>query len=136
MHRNFNHENRETLPVSNDGQQPSLERSANAYGGNSDMHTDRESDGCVVPVKSTNKEAHRVSAESMEERQPATRNIDHENLDRAQNRKPGSRGLVGVREAAEEDKKLRFNNLLHHVSVALMRESCYELRKQKGGAAH
>ena len=130
MHRNFNHENRETLPVSNDGQQPPLERSANAYGGNSDMYTDRESDGCVVPVKSANNEAHRVSAESMEERRPATRNADHENLDRAQNRKPRSRGLLGVREAAEADKKLRFNNLLHHVSVEMMRESFYELKRQ------
>ena len=129
MHRNFSHEKLETLPVSNDGQQPLSERSANAYGGNSDMHTDRESDGCVVPVKSTNKEAQRVSAESMEERQPATRNIDHENLDRTQNRKPRSRGLLGVQEAEDANKKLRFNNLLHHVSVDLMHGSFYELKR-------
>jgi hypothetical protein len=32
--------------------------------------------------------------------------------------------------AAEADKKLRFNNLLHHVSVELMLDSFYELKRQ------
>ncbi len=40
MRRNFNRENRETLPASNDGQQPSSERSVNAQGGNADMHAE------------------------------------------------------------------------------------------------
>ena len=32
MRRNFNRENRETIPAPNDGQQPSLERSVNTHG--------------------------------------------------------------------------------------------------------
>ena len=68
MRRNFNRENRETLSASNDGQQPSSERSANAHGGNADMHAERESDGCVVPTKSANNEEYSFSAESMEGR--------------------------------------------------------------------
>jgi len=51
-------------------------------------------------------------------------------LDRAQNRTPRSRGLFGVREAAEAGKKLRFNNLLHHVSVEPMLDSFYERKRQ------
>ena len=120
MRRNFNRENRETLSASDDGQQPSPERSANAHSGNADMHAERESDGCVVPAKLANNEEHSFSAESMEGRQPAKGNIEQATLDRTQNRTPRSRGLFGVREAAEADKKLRFNNLLHHVSVELM----------------
>jgi RNA-directed DNA polymerase len=130
MRRNFNRENRETLSISNDGQQPSLERSANAHGGNAGMHVERESDGCVVPAKSANNAKTNFSAEPMEGRQPANRNIEQATLDRTQNRTPRSRGLYGVREAAEADKTLRFNNLLHHVSVELMRESFYELKRQ------
>lgn len=130
MRRNLNRENRETLPVSKDGQQPSLERSVNAHGGNADMDAERESDGCVVPAKSANNGEQCFSAESMEGRQPAKRNIEQAPLDRAQNRTPRSRGLFGVREAAEADKTLRFNNLLHHVSVEMMRESFYELKRQ------
>ena len=71
-----------------------------------------------------------LTAESMEGRQPAKRNIEQAPLDRSQNRTPRSRGLFGVREAAEADKTLRFNNLLHHVSVELMRDSFYELKRQ------
>ena len=76
MRRNFIRENRETLPASKDGQQPSLERSVNAHGGNADMHAERESDGCVVPAKSANNGEQCFSAESMEGRQPAKRNIE------------------------------------------------------------
>ena len=127
LRRNFNRENRETLSASNDGQQPSQERSPNAHGDNTDMHAERESDGCVVPAKSANNEEYSFSAESMEERHPAKRNIEQAPLDRTQNRNPRSRGLLGVREAAEADKTLRFNNLPHHVSVEMMHESFYEL---------
>lgn len=130
MRRNFNRENRETLSASDDGQQPSPERSANAYGDNTDMHAERESDGCVVPAKSANNEEYSFSAESMEGRHPAKGNIEQAPLDRTQNRNPRSRGLLGVREAAEADKTLRFNNLLHHVSVEMMHESFYELKRQ------
>ena len=40
-----------------------------------------------------------------------------------------SRGLTGVREAAERDKELKFTALLHHVNVPLLLESYKKLRK-------
>ena len=39
-------------------------------------------------------------------------------------------GLQGVREAAKERKQEKFTALLHHVSVDLLRESFYALRRQ------
>ena len=120
MSRNFNRENRETLSASDAGQQPSSERSANAHGGNADAHAERESDGCVVPAKSANNEGHSFLAELMEGRHPANRITEQAPLDRT----PRLRGLFGVREAAEADKTLRFNNLIHHFSVEL--QAIYE----------
>jgi group II intron reverse transcriptase/maturase len=38
--------------------------------------------------------------------------------------------LLGVREAAQRDKKCRFNNLLHHITPELLRASFFELKKQ------
>jgi hypothetical protein len=64
MRRNFNRENRETLSATDDGQQPSSERSANAHGVNADVHAERESDGSVEPAKSANNEEHCFSAVS------------------------------------------------------------------------
>ena len=41
-----------------------------------------------------------------------------------------SQGLRGVREAAKERKQERFTALLHHLSVDLLRESSYVLKRQ------
>jgi len=38
--------------------------------------------------------------------------------------------LLGVREAAREDRKLRFTNLLHHITPELLEASFFELKKQ------
>mgnify|MGYP001109109509 CR=1 FL=1 len=43
---------------------------------------------------------------------------------------PRSRGLLGVREAAQKDKKLRFTSLLHHLTPELLRASFLDLKKQ------
>jgi group II intron reverse transcriptase/maturase len=40
-----------------------------------------------------------------------------------------SRGLSGVRQAAQRNKEERFTALLHHVSVELLRESYFKLRR-------
>ena len=50
--------------------------------------------------------------------------------DRTQCRAPGSRGLRGVRQAAQRDQRMRFNNLLHHITPELLRVSFLELKKQ------
>ena len=69
------------------------------------------------------------SAESLEGRHPTKRNTEETALDRTQSRPPRSQGIHGVREAARADKKLRFNNLLHHVTVEVLRDNFYELSR-------
>ena len=43
---------------------------------------------------------------------------------------PRSRGLPGVRQAARKDRKLRFTNLLHHLTPQLLRASFFALKKR------
>ena len=52
--------------------------------------------------------------------------------DRTQDRTTmtASKGLQGVREAAQKDKGLRFTTLLHHVNEGLLLDSFYLLKKQ------
>jgi RNA-directed DNA polymerase len=41
-----------------------------------------------------------------------------------------SQGLAGVRKAAKEKKELKFTTLLHHLTVGLLRESFYALKRK------
>lgn len=94
------------------------------------MNARRKSDGRVVPVTSANNDGPEPSAESIEERRPARRNIGRPNLDRTS--KPEhrrSRGLFGVRETAKHRRDLRFSNLLHHITPELLMGSFHKLRK-------
>jgi RNA-directed DNA polymerase len=54
----------------------------------------------------------------------------NEHTNRTQDRAIASRGLQGVREAAQRDKGLRFTTLLHHVNKELLLASFYLLKKQ------
>jgi RNA-directed DNA polymerase len=49
--------------------------------------------------------------------------------DRTQNRGTPSNGLQRLREAAGKDKRQRMSSLMHHLTVALLRQCFYELRK-------
>ena len=42
---------------------------------------------------------------------------------------PGSQGLCGVRVAACDDQKMKFNNLFHHFTLDLLRHSFFALKK-------
>ena len=53
-----------------------------------------------------------------------------EHTSRTQDREIASRGLQGVREAAQRDKGLRFTTLLHHVNAKLLLDSFYLLKRQ------
>jgi hypothetical protein len=48
-----------------------------------------------------------------------------EHTNRTQDREIASRGLPGVREAAQRDQGLRFTTLLHHVNEKLLLDSFY-----------
>ena len=75
------------------------ERPENASGGTAGMHAVGKSDGSVVPAKPANKGAAEAPAESAEERDPAKRNADQDNLYRTPGRNEYRlSGLERVRE--------------------------------------
>ena len=112
------------------------DRSEKARCHKSDMHVAGESDSSIVPEKPANKGSVPLSAELAEGRELTWENTGQSLLDRTQSRNsdgtpfvPRSRGLLGVREAAQKDKKQRFTSLLHHITPELLRASFYDLKK-------
>jgi RNA-directed DNA polymerase len=93
------------------------------------MHDSGESYSGVVPAKQPNK-SEPSPAEAVEERPLTKENTQEPNLCRTLGRESGSNGLERVREAAKKDSKLKFTALLHHVSIDLLRDSYYSLKKQ------
>lgn len=106
------------------------DRSEKAKCRKSDMHASGESDSSIVPKKPANNDGVPPSAESVEGRGLTKENAEPLLLDRTQGWKPRSRGLLGVREAAQRDKAMRFNNLLHHLTPELLTASFFDLKKQ------
>src|SRR6267142_6297133 len=94
----------------------------------SNMHAGGESDGCVIPSKCPNKGG-QPPAEGMEGRQPTKENIGQATAPRTQSRSSELSDLLGVRKAARKDKRTRFTALLHHVTVNLLRDSFYALKR-------
>lgn len=127
MNGNFSHGNREIPDIS-----ISLERdrSEKARCHNADVHVSGKSDSFVVPKKQVNKTGPPTVAESVEGRRLTEENASQPLLVRTQSREAGSRGLLGVREIARRDKKVRFNNLLNHVTPELLKASFFDLKKQ------
>src|SRR5690349_11545657 len=113
------------------------DRSEKARGHKSDMHVSGESYSSIVPGKPTNKGWVPKPAELVEGRGLTKENTKQLLLDRTQSRKsngkpfiPRSRGLLGVREAARREKRLKFTSLLHHITPEFLRASFFELKKQ------
>jgi RNA-directed DNA polymerase len=88
-----------------------------------------ESDCTTVPMNQPNKEG-QPSAEAGEGRVRTKENIVQSNTSPTQSGKRVSQGLHGVRRAAKERKQERFTALLHHLSVSLLRDSFYALKRQ------
>ena len=95
----------------------------------SDMYVGGESDGCVVPSKCPNNGGS-PPAEGMEGRQPIKENIGQATARRTQSRISELSDLLGVRKAARKDKRTRFTALLHHVTVNLLWDSYYALKRE------
>src|SRR6185503_4765788 len=132
---NFSHGSRETPATSASPME--ADRSEKAGCHKSDRHVAGESDSSIVPEKPANKGGVPLSAELAEGRGLTKENTGQSLLDRTQGRNsdgklfvPRSRGLPGVREAAQRDKKLRFTSLLHHITPELLRASFFDLKKQ------
>ena len=97
-------------------------RLGKAVGLTPNTHVNEESDGRIVPTKGPNK-AGRPVAEVLEGRRPTKENIQQAPASRTQGRTSASSALLGVREVARRDHRLRFTALLHHVTVGRLRDS-------------
>ena len=93
------------------------------------MHGSGESYSGVVPAKQPN-QSERSPAEAVEGRPLAKENTQEPNPCRTPSRKSGPSGLERVREAAKQDKELKFTALLHHVSIDLLGQSYHSLKKE------
>jgi RNA-directed DNA polymerase len=92
------------------------------------MNAAEESDRGVVPVNQPNKEA-QVCAEVGEGRPRTKENIRGAHTPPTLSGERVPQGLSGVRQTARERKQEKFTALLHHMSVVLLRESFYLLKK-------
>jgi group II intron reverse transcriptase/maturase len=119
-------ENRETPPASGSSRSDRLEK---AISHEPSMHVGGESDEQVVPTKQPNN-GERSSAEAAEGSCSTKGNTEEKHTLRTQSRERVSQGLGGVREVARRDKKQKFTALLHHVTVDLLRDSYYALKRQ------
>jgi len=95
----------------------------------SSMHVGRESDGRLLPAKCLNKDG-KPSAEGAEGRRSAEENSEQTTAAQTQGWGNALSGLRRVREAAKKDKRLQFTALLHHVSVPLLLDSFYALKRE------
>jgi len=127
MRGNSSHGNRE-IP-SSPGTGGVSGRPEKATSRTSGMHDDGKSDGRIVPGKPPNKDGPPTSAEAVEGRRPTEGNALPSATSRTQSRADVSSGLQRVREAARQDKRARFTTLLHHVTVDLLRDSFYALKR-------
>jgi hypothetical protein len=85
--------------------------------------------GITVPMNHSNKDG-KPSAENAEGRPLIKENTHQPNTYPTQSGPRVSQGLVGVRKAAKGNKEMKFTALLHHVTVDLLRESFYALKRK------
>ena len=93
------------------------------------VHVSEESDSGIVPMNHSNKDG-RPSAESEEGRPLIKENTRQPNTHPTQSGARVSQGLAGVRKAAKEHQEMKFTALLHHLTVDLLRESFYALKRK------
>jgi RNA-directed DNA polymerase len=119
------HENRETsvAPDAVAG------RSGKAHGRTPGMHAAEESDSGVVPMNQLNKGG-KPLAEAGEGRPGIKENTAQPNTRPTQSGASVSQGLSGVRQRARERRQEKFTALLHHLTVELLRESYFALRRK------
>jgi len=93
------------------------------------MNGPEKSDSAIRAKKPANK-AGQPAAERVEQRAGTKGNTGQPRTCRAQYRRGVSQWLEVVRQAARQRKKERFTALLHHVTVDLLREAFYALKRK------
>ena len=121
------HENRETSEV------PEVESHDRPVGeGNSrttHVYVSEESDSGAVPMNHLNKDG-KPLAESEEGRPLIKENTHQSSTHSTLSEVRVSQGLAGVRKAAKERKGMKFTALFHHLTVGLLREGFYALKRK------
>ena len=92
------------------------------------MHDRGKSDSAIVAVKPTNN-AGQPAAEPAEPRAGTKRNAGEQSTHRTQGRTRVTQALARVRNAAQQRKKEKFTALFHHLSVDLLREAFFVLKR-------
>ena len=121
------HENRETSDLA--GQKHRTSPAGEGSSRTTRANGSEESDCSVVPMNQSNK-AGQPAAEVGEGRERTKENTLEPHTSSTQSESGVSQGLQGVRQAAKERKQEKFTALLHHLSVDLLRESFYALKRQ------
>ena len=99
------------------------------FGRTTHVHASEESDSGAVPMNHLNKDG-KPLAES-EEGRPLIKESTHQSSTHStQSEARVSQGLAGVRKAARERKGMQFTALLHHLTIALLREGFYALKRK------
>jgi len=88
-----------------------------------------ESHDGIVPMNHSNKDEKSL-AENEEGRPSIKENAGQPHTYPTQSGDRVSQGLAGVRKAAREHKEMRFTALLHHLTIDLLRESFYSLKRK------
>jgi len=83
----------------------------------------------MVPMNRPNKDG-KPSAEGEEGRSMIKENASQSHTSSTQSETSVTKGLEGVRGAAKENKETRFTALLHHMTVNLLRDSFYALKRR------
>src|SRR5215472_3444002 len=125
--RNFMHENRETSETP--AVQPGSRSAGEGLGRTARTNDAEESHSGVLPMSHSNKDK-RSSAESEEGRPLIKENAGQPHTYPTQSGKGVSQGLASVRKAARENKEMKCTALLHHLTVDLLRESFYSLKRK------
>ncbi len=94
----------------------------------------RKSDRLIVPEKQPNKAVLPV-AEAVEESGLTKRNTQQDVGGRTQSRGNTSSNLLGIRQAAAKDSRLQFTALFHHLTLNLLRDSFFQLKRNSAAGA-
>jgi RNA-directed DNA polymerase len=128
MHGSSLHGNRESPDISLNGN--IKDRSGKVENHTPDMNVSGQSDSPILPKKQPNKAGLLDAAEVVEGRGLIKGNGSQKAAFRTQGREDASTGLRGVRKVARKDKRVRFTSLMHHITIDLLGESFYNLKRQ------
>ncbi len=113
------------MPVGNKDSRPAGEGDSRT----ARTHVFEGSDSGIVPMNHSNKHG-KLFAENEEGRPLIKENTHQPNTYPTRSGTRVSQGLAGVRRAAREGKETKFTALLHHLTVDLLRESFYALKRK------